>query len=344
MKHFNKFITVVIYFFIIFIANNNQCLAYGESVSVSCGSVSAVTSWPRNIFKASCTAVVTGISSGTTYKLGIYTSNYTTTKIGSGHGSNLSYNSPVDSSDFLHPNGTYRFQVDGPKQGRSGTTSVNITTNSGKNGVTVFQDQFSGVTAKTVDFDLYYRTYEADYGGTEYNQNFIVGLYGGRNGGLILSSSPASPLDFTIANKNYLAVSGPLSNTLSSSDIFPFNSLNDIDSNTITISVKANNTWRLQTLLAGNLISGSNNIPVSSNYFRATGSGFSNLASSKTQFANANNYYNIAQNTSGVYTTGTSDHINLSSINISIIYNVRTTSIFSSGAYTNTTTFNLLSP
>ena len=113
---------------------------------------------------------------------------------------------------------------------------------------------------------------------------------------------------------------------------------------TVTVTIKANNTWALSTLLTGNLISGSNNIPVGLNYFRTSGLGFNNLSSEKTQFISANTPYIAAENNANVYTTGSTDGINLSFLTLSIIYSVKTIGLFYPGTYTTNTTFNLVSP
>lgn len=332
MKRFNrfrtiKFIVIAIAFVGSFVLNSNKSMA-AVAISASCGAMTAQTpAWPVQTFKASCSATATGLTAGTTYKMGIYTSNYTTTKV-SGNGSNITYNS--------NPPG-HRFKVDGPEQGG---TPANITTSSGRNSATKFRTGISGVTEITVPFDVYYTTYEGDYGDTAYRQPFLVRIY---TNSATAATSATTNLDFTLVNRSYFTVSAPPSINLVSGLVFASNQ--DQDSNTMTVSVYANNTWTLQTLLAGNLISGSYNIPVTSNYFRASGAGFSNLASSKTQFAVANTYYNIAQNSAGVYRTGiAADKMYLTPVNISVIYNIRTTSAFTAGTYSNTTTFDFTSP
>ena len=105
-------------------------------------------------------------------------------------------------------------------------------------------------------------------------------------------------------------------------------------------TVKANNNWTLQTLLTGDLTIDTYSIPVDSNYFRASGAGFTNFAPTKTQFAAANTYYNIAQ---GVH-TGSSDSMNLNGVDVLMTYTVRTTSLFTPAPYTTTTTLNVTTP
>ncbi|OGI00653.1 MAG: hypothetical protein A2Y25_06885 [Candidatus Melainabacteria bacterium GWF2_37_15] len=316
---------------------------FAEIISVTCGSATSSTNWPRKTFKYSCTATASELLTSTRYKIGVYTSNYTTTKTGTGNGSNLTYNDFSDTTDPAHPNGTYRFQADGPAQGRTGTSSINITTDSQKNKVTIIQDDFTHVTSQIVNFDVYYRTYERDCGDTDYNQGLIVGLYGNTSGNMITSGTLGSPLAFTTENKYYLSISAPPTvNITTSYPVFDLN--NYYDSNTFTVNVKSNSTWKLQTKLNSGLSSGGNSIPAASNYFRASGSGFNNLAPGRTQFATANTYYDVAQNSAGVYTTGTSDNINLAPAAVSVTYSLKITDIFNTGTYTTTNLINLVTP
>jgi hypothetical protein len=291
--------------------------------------IAQTPAWPVQTFKISCTATATGLSTGATYKMGIYTTNYTTAKTGGNPPSgDITYNS--------NPPG-HRFKVVGPAQGG---TPANITTNSGRNNATMFRTGIRYVSSITVPFDLYYTTYEADYGGTSYSQPFRVRIY--TNSALVATSpNPADTLTFTIVNRSDLTISMPPTVNLPQGLVFT--SGQDQDSNTITVSVYANNTWLLQTMLTGDLISGSNTIPVTSNYFRASGSGFINNALQKTQFATT--YKNVAQNSAGIYRTGISaNQQSLTSVNVSVTYNLRTINFFNAGTYTTPTTFRITCP
>lgn len=302
---------------------NNSCNA--ATIVGSCGIVSSSTVWPRKTFTATCSVTADSLNTGSTYKIGIFTSNYTTTKV-SGNGSNLDYENPE-----------HRFKVNGPDQAG---TPANITTSSNGSKSTPIKTGITGVTNYSTNFDISYITYEADVGDTTYQQPFILGLYIG-NG----SSATSTPInmDFTIERiQHSITTSAPPTANVSVVNAITPNA--EQDSNTFTVNVKANSTWLLKTQLSGNLLSGGDTIPVSSEYFRATGSGFSNLASTKTQFATAGIDYNVAQNSAGVYTTGSSDGISLNTLGVQVIYTHKTTSIFSPNSYTTNTTLLLNSP
>jgi len=292
--------------------------------TISCGSPIEEPNWPRNVFRFNCSATVSGIKSEP-LSLGVYTSNYNTTRV-SGNGRTIDYRQPE--------NPIYRLRADGPLQNG---IPENITTQASKTTVTMVVDNIR--TNTTYDFDLLYTTYEADLGDTDYKQNFTVGLYSKGN---LAISSKSSSVPFTIQNKSYITVSGPIRVIMTPDKIFSFNNI--FDSNFVTVTLKCNNTWKLQTKLLNDLVSNGNTILASSNYFQASGTGFVNLASSPVRFLVKNTLYDAAQETSGVYSTGTTDNINLRGLDIIFKYSFKNTQLFKSGDYTTDGVFNLISP
>ncbi|EKE04268.1 MAG: hypothetical protein ACD_20C00090G0008 [uncultured bacterium] len=316
-----NFIKYIISFVILLMSiwTYSNVAVFAQTAVVTCGSPTVTLVSPRHTFKWSCNAAVSGLRSQGryTYDLYIRTLDYIT-NWGSGNGSNITYTTPEN-----------RFKVLGPTQG---ATPADIST--ANPGIKVSALAKTETTA-SIDFELHYVTYDADYGGTTYNQPFQTLIHDIDAGNYISNTQP--PVTFTVEDVESIIISTPPSATVPTG----FNLGQDYDSNTFTATVKANNNWTLQTLLTGNLTYNSYNIPVSSNYFRASGAGFTNLAPAKTQFGTANTYYNVAQGTH----TGSSDGINLTSgIDVLMTYTVRTTSLFAPAPYTTTTTLNVTTP
>lgn len=319
-----RFFVATIFCLMILGITSSSVLAAPTLTNLSCGAVSATASWPRNTFKTTCTMDIT-VDGETGLFVGAYVGDYITTK-NSGNGSNITLTGPE-----------HRLNVDGPLQGG---TPANVTTSNTGAAVTQVQNGINvDVSGLTVDVE--YTTYEADLGDTNYTQNFTFAVY---RDGTAAVSTQASSMTFTIANKQYIAVSAAPSVTLtSSSEIFSVDQY--YDSNNITVSVKANNTWKLQAKVAGNLSDGgTKTIPITSTYFSCSGAGFNNLAAARTQFAVADTYYDAAQETGGDFSTGTSDNISLDAKNVTTTYSLKTTSTFEKAIYTSDTTFNLISP
>jgi len=323
MTYFFKIITLLV--FCVFIAGELPCYSAAKIQNLSCTSPSAVPNWPRNVFIAACSANITGVAKNDNLSLGIYTSNYNTTKV-AGNGSTIDYRQPESP--------IYRFRVIGPLQGG---LPANITTLATRTSVTMVANNIT--TNATVDFDILYTTYEADYGGTQYSQPFNVGLYS--TGSLPINIKNSS-LSFVIENRSDVSVSGPLIVQMTPDKVFTFN--NTFESNPVTVTVKSNNIWKLQVNLLNDLIFEGNILPVSSNYFQASGTGFTNLSSSPVQFVLTNTYYDAAQSSTGVYRTGTTDNINLNPLNMILKYSFKNTALFKSGLYASDTVFNLVSP
>lgn len=305
--------------------------AYGvTTLGVSCTPPVAVANWPRNVFSSTCTITVTRTTE-LNLKVGIYATAYNTTRIGGTAGpSPINYRTPE--------NPIYRFQANGPLQGGTPANINTATTVAGgillvKNGISV-NDVF--------DVPITYTTYEADIGGTIYRQQFRVRLFLSNNN--TSRTTAAQNYDFTIANRQYVTISAPPVVTLANSNQV-FTTGQYYDSNNYTVSVSANNTWALQTRLVTNPTSGGDTLPVTSQYFRcAADANFTCSATARTQYAVANTYYNMANNTAGVYSTGTADNINLSSRSVSITNSLLNSSVFTKGDYTTTIDFNVHSP
>lgn len=289
--------------FLAFLSSNLPGFCAGTLTALSCGVPSPTAAWPRNTFTTTCTMNVT-MGGDTDLKIGVYTGDYTTTK-NSGNGSNITYTSPE-----------HRFKALGPKQAG---TPANITTGDTGGTSTIVRDSIT--TDQTgISVDLKYTTYEADYGGTEYTQPFTFALYRDNNAAIDTSGSQ---MTFTIENKQYIHVTTDPTITLTgSSQVFSINQY--FDSNTMTAEVRANNTWKLRTELLGVPTDGGKTIPKTSTYFKASGSGFENLATTRTQFADINTYYDVAQNTDGTNRTGTTDNINLDPVNVVVTNSLKT--------------------
>lgn len=257
-------------------------------------------------------------------KVGAFVNDYTTTR-NSGNGTDITLTAPE-----------HRFKADGPLQAG---TPENITTSNLGGTVTVVQNNInSDVSGLSVELE--YTTYEADYGDTNYTQNFTFAVY--RDNGAAVDTASSS-ISFTIENRQTLTVStNPTVSLTSSADIFSSNQY--FDSNNITISVKANNTWKLDIKVAANLTDGGKTIPITSTTFRCSGAGFDNLAASRTQFAVADTYYGAAQNNNGTNRTGTSDNISLDAVDVTATYSAQTTALFDQGNYSAVSTFQLTSP
>ena len=307
---------------IILLINNAAFAGPAESLTFTCGSGTPTSNWPRNTFSYSCSISASKLKTDTTYDIGVYTGSYTTSKTG-GNGSDITYTSPE-----------HRLKVDGPDQGG---TFENVTTNSSQATITMIKSGITGVTSYSDTLTFTYVTYEADFGDTDYSQSVTAILFGPASG----NKSDNDNLTFTIEDRYLIVASASPSVTLTPSDVYTADQ--DFDSNTFTFTITANNTWLLETQIS-DLDSASDTIQESSNYFRATGTGFNNLAASKTNFVRSNTYYDIAENSSGVYTTGTSNNISLNSLYVAVIYNLRTTDFFSKGIYTTTAYFNLNTP
>lgn len=319
---------VAIIFCLMILGNHSVCYAGTPTLTnLSCGAVSATASWPRNTFKTTCTMDVT-VDGETGLSVGAYVGDYITVK-NSGNGSNITLTGPE-----------HRLKVDGPLQAG---TPANVTTSNTGAAVTQVQNNIdANVSGLSVDVE--YTTYEADLGDTNYTQNFTFALY--RDAGAAISTQ-ASSMTFTIVNKQYIAVSADYTLTFAgSSQVYSANQY--YDTNNVTITVKANNTWKLQSKLLTIPTEGGNTIPITSTYFIASGSDFENLASSRTQFAVVDTYYDVAQNTNGDYSTGTTDNINLDGISVVTTYSVKTLGTFETaykkGDYTCDSRYLVISP
>lgn len=324
----NLFFAVVMSLLAIIFSNN---VVFCQSItSFTCLGPVATPAWPRNNFINNCTIVINR-AGRVGLKVGVYATSYNTTKV-SGNGP-----TPLDYRQPETPD--YRFKADGPLQGG---TPANITTNATvATGITLVKNNINTDGDANFSFNINYRTYEADYGDTNYTQVYRVRVF--RSTDVTAATTANQSYNFQIANKQYITVSAPPDVTLSNSaQVFTLGQY--YDSNSLTVAVKANNTWKLQLKLAGDPTDATKTIPVASNYFYCSGAGFINLAPTRTSFALANTYYDAAQNNAGVYRTGTADNINLSSVNVTTLLSLRTTNVFDRGNYLTTATFNVISP
>lgn len=296
--------------------------------SFSCDPLVEITAWPKNTLKTTCNININLPSGGTTYKIGVYAANYNTVK-NSGNGPTIDYRTPEDP--------VYRFQANGPYQAG---TPANITTSSTGGTVTIVVNNITRTSPQDYSFDLLYNTFEADYGDTNYSQSVTVAVYKNNNAPLVTQTGSRS---FTIRNRQIYSISAaPVVQLTSFADVFTLNQYHY--SNTFTAYVAANNSWKLQTSLSGDLMAGSDSLPFNTNYFKSDGTGFDNLAPAYTNFTAANTYYDVAQNSAGEYTTGSVDGKNLSNKNITFSYAFKNTQPFKSGNYLTTTIFKLISP
>lgn len=287
---------------------------YAASITgVSCSAPSASTSWPRNTFNSSCNVSV-DITGESNVKIGIKTTNTSTAKL-SGNGNNLDYTSPEQ-----------RFKSEGMSVSTSPSYVATNITSSGSSSI--------GVS---------YITYEADYGDTQYQQDFTFGLY--RTSDNAELSTYSTSITFTIANKQYIMIStAPTISLTGSAQVYSDNQF--YDANSFTATVKANNTWKLQTKLVDLPTDGPNNIPISSIYYKCDSDAlnYDCLYTSRTQVGSENTFYDLAQNNNGDYFTGTSDNINLSGKNITVTYSLKTSEAFLKGNFSTENILRVISP
>jgi|GEM_PF-5837002 len=321
-----RFLLIVFALFLLIVSNKSAKSAVSISSPLCAGPTADVTMpAPMHTLRYSCSVVISG-TAGSAYDLGVYVPDYITTWV-SGHGSTITYTSP----DALR----YRFRADGAVQ--SGN-SENITTSDRGSAVAKLINNIAA--DGTYTFDLLYDTYEADYGGTSYSQSFTLGLYKTEGNP---DASVASSLSFTIGNWLYIyKYVSPTVSVSSTPDFFEKNTYYDADQ--ILIEIAANNEWIFKITLSGDLSSGSDTASVSDNYFKISGTGFVNLASSYKQLAVANEYYDAAENTVGEYYTGTSDNKSLSKKSLYIIYGFKNSNVYVPGSYTTTVKYRLTNP
>lgn len=287
--------------------------------AITCNAPIQTTSRPRVTFRRTCQVDIKSLKpTEKPGKLGVSLSTYTTSKT-SGNGGNINVTSPE--------NPIYRFRVIGTEQGGN---PANITTNELSTNTTIIQDNIN--TTGIYSFDLLYTAYEADTGATSYSHTVNLNYYR-KNSSTYLSRSTYN-FTFTTLNFGDVSISGPLSISLLPSQVYTLNTY--YDSNTVTISVYANNTWALQTEISG--YSGL------SHYFRASGSGFDNLAPSRTPFLQNNTLYNVAKNINGIYTTGSSNGIYLNPLYVMLTYSYYNQNVLNAGVYSYNTVLNINSP
>ncbi len=185
-------------------------------------------------------------------------------------------------------------------------------------------------SAKNINFEIIYTTYEADYGNTTYGHRLYFNLYKESN----IKKTRTVDFIFTTENRQYLNISGPLYVELSPADMFNFKKF--YDSNTVTVTVKSNSCWLLQSKINGD--------PSLSNYYRVSGINFNNFAPGRKPFSQNNVFYNLASGNRRNYTTGSYDGINLSGVDIAVTYSLLYKKVLDANIYRYDTLFNLVSP
>lgn len=268
-------------------------------------------------YTRSCTVNVTA-NGNSNIKVGVY-SGSSTTNYRSGHGSNINYTT------------LSRFKVTG------GDVTLQNIPSSGASSPLFIKTGISSDTNFSVSF--YYKTYEADYGGTEYYQDFSVELY---DSGSNEYSPPAVVNDsidpINIDSISYITSTGTPSGTFTANEALKLGGTGSKTFDACTISAYANNTWSLKAKFGRLPTNGTETIPVSKVYYQCGGTGFVCVPSNPT-FANvALTDYEIAHNDTNYptdYTTGSSDGMSLSSKTVSVTYKVITdTNLYTKGDYT----------
>ena len=207
-KNFIKYIiSFVILLASVWISSN--VTVFAQTAVVTCGTPTVTLVSPRHTFKWTCNAAVSGLKSQGkyTYDMYIRTLN-TTTNWASGNGSNITYTTPEN-----------RFKVLGPNQG---AVPANIST--ANPGIKVSALAKTATTA-SVDFELHYVTYDADYGGTTYSQPFQTLIHDIDAGSYF--SNDQTPVTFTVEDVESVIISAPPSATVPTG----FNLGQDYDSN-----------------------------------------------------------------------------------------------------------------
>ncbi len=283
---------------------------------VYCSTPTPIADWPRNTFKAQCSAKIKGRSKKE-FSLGVSLGSYLTKKI-RGNGPVIDIRLPEKS--------TSRLRVKGPEQ--MGLYK-NIGTGKHISKATIIKKGIK--SEKNINFEIAYTTYEADHGDTTYRHRLYFNLY--KKNGKVKNSRFADFV-FTTENRQYLDISGPLFVELSPADMFNFNKF--YDSNTVTVTVKSNNYWLLQSKINGD--------PALLNYYRTSGIGFNNFAPRRRQFTKNNIFYNLASSKRGKHITGSYDGINLSGLDIAVTYSLLYKTVLAANIYKYDTLFNLVSP
>lgn len=313
----------------------NACFA--QTLTAACGAVSEVPSWPRNKMRMDCTLTISGLGGGD-HSIMINPDSYNTTR-NSGNGPNPL----VVTSPEHRINGC----VNATSSANCGTPATNLTTDTAyTTGVLLYTTAINGTYYSRID----YTTYEADTGGTNYTQNLTFRVF--KNSSEAELTNDTDTLTFTVANKQYVSKTAhPTITLVGSSEVYSFDTF--FSSNTITVNVKANNTWKLQAELLGVPTDAAKTIPITSTYFYIGSSAnyveiASTNAATPTQFAATSTYYDVASNNGGTFTTGTSDSINLDSIGVTFTYRLKNLSDWSDaydqGNYSCTGRFKVISP
>ncbi len=315
MEAVKKFLVISFFLIVVLFGFINEAQAGIRLRKVYCSAPSPIADWPRNIFISYCRAKIKG-KSKKEHSLGVSIETYLTQKI-SGNGPTIDVRLPEQP--------TYRLRVRGPEQ--MGVFK-NINTFQHPSRATLIKKSIK--SKENIDFEITYTTYEADYGDTTYKHRVYLNLYK-KNGNI--KKTHSADFVFTTENRQYLNVSSPLYVELSPSDVFNINKF--YDSNTVTVSVKSNNSWLLQSKLKGDSFL--------SNYYRVSGIGFNNLAPRRKPFSRNNVFYNLAANNRGAI-TGSYDGINLSGVDIELTYSLFYKTILGANRYNYDTEFNLISP
>lgn len=272
-------------------------------------------------FQQSCTVNVNP-NGNSNVMVAVYALGTTTSRI-SGNGNDLSYTS-LD-----------RFKVVGPLQ-----SGFPVSVPTAESTAATVQNNIN--TSTSFPVTTTYTTYEADLGDTTYTQNYVVAVFD--NVGSPFGSAASGLMSFTIPNKAFINVIGApsISFTNSAEVLNPFQTK---ESNTITVQVRANNTWLLQSKLDQAPYDGivDQNIDISNNAFKVSGNGFTNLASVYTPFSLVDTYYNAAQSTG--FTTGTVDNRSLLYKDVIFTFRVENNPIpYTKGSYSSQVTFYIQNP
>lgn len=324
IKNSLRFFVATIFCLMIFggiSSNNSTCLAAaGDSVitSVSCPSATEQAPVGSEIdFTSACTVNITVDAADTPVKLQVLVSDNVTTKT-LGNGSNLSIISP---ENRLFANTTFAIT--------QAASPVTVET---------------GIVGNTT-LNFNYKTWEGDTGGTDYTQYFQLRLLDSGDTPVTQGwYTTNTDFDFTTANVNSISISSAPMITLAANKAF---TAGQTETATVTISVKANNSWIAKVKLADSPIpdlpdTSSNSIPISSNTFACSGQ--TDCESGTITFTTA--YQDFAQSAAAVYTTGTTNGgRDLSTKNYTATFTLTTlTNPYDADTYGSDMTYQLTSP
>lgn len=279
-------------------------------------------------------------------QVGIYAGALTPTKVSGAGTQTITITSPQD-----------RFLVYGTKQRKTTGVPAAITTSSTFPAITIVKDNIRNDTAANFTFKTYFEVFDADKAGNTFQQTYRMALFD--KNGILQDEVPTSPgtyyVEFVVPEVvSISSTPAPVMTFNTPAEIFGGASVYQQAEQNCVVTVRANNTWLVETKLDAKLASGSDTISGNRIYYEChAGIGYICTAGDgvRTKFnAQGGNarYISVASDPNqiaGDYTTGSSDNMTLDPVDVTIthfIRNLRPT--FQPGTYINTTSFRITAP